>query len=815
MDSAEKVIVFNSFEDLKQEIIRDRDTRDMLAQRYAVRFIMLNNFNEFKKLAKFMADIDVEPMDLENLICEGEDDEWITKDTLKDAIKSCNGSTFVTPFSELVRFYNDDDFRGFFNEIMLLEDIHNPQKRIYVPLIGLQNRFTDFLNHFARIKESAPIWRYDAEAQSVEVFFAKYKDFTLPNGAVQCQLDSLREWLKFWKVQAPQERIVCTSRPIAAKYKYSRPDNIFNFTSIENAYKFMTCFLELNFPFDYKDCDKDYWEEMLKHIDKSALSTFSFKSFVLTYFNRVKFEESAIIQEWSDSENGTFDRWLLMNYILHTEFGNEYPYIRLCVESIMDLTDSSELIKMISTRIMYDVPSNLREQYAEERRRVIVNNQIIFEKALARSEQNWLFERTKEMFQHSGDLHQAIDVCTGIFDFEKKLLMGWYVYHPENKKLQTAIKEYYPDFAAYCVTNKPSIFNPSNQWVIEYIKQYKQAKLEDKYLEGVSDTIKTKNVSSSSFYQWYYEFDSSHNVLAEMQSSAVYCPDKVYWIDGLGVEFLSYMLYLIEQQKSSLKIVRSQITRSELPSSTYHNRFEGQNVIKFGELDELGHDSHGYKHFDTLREELQLIRKIVQEIVSASKKEKCTVAIVSDHGLSCLSRKAPSKKYDGKFEHEGRYIKTSDDAISDPDYLVYLNEDEGQKYKIALTHSSLSKIPTHQVHGGCTPEEVLVPFILLSNKDTVQDVVSYKINVINEDIMMSSPIVELSIIPEPTGVILTWNGKTYKMNRIGTHWTSELGGITEGSHFVAVSPEGVGSIEVKINVVGVGGNIDIDDMFDL
>ena len=42
MDSAEKVIVFNSFEDLKQEIIRDRDTRDMLAQRYAVRFIMLN-----------------------------------------------------------------------------------------------------------------------------------------------------------------------------------------------------------------------------------------------------------------------------------------------------------------------------------------------------------------------------------------------------------------------------------------------------------------------------------------------------------------------------------------------------------------------------------------------------------------------------------------------------------------------------------------------------------------------------------------------------------------------------------------------------
>ena len=62
---------------------------------------------------------------------------------------------------------------------------------------------------------------------------------------------------------------------------------------------------------------------------------------------------------------------------------------------------------------------------------------------------------------------------------------------------------------------------------------------------------------------------------------------------------ISYILYVIEQEKSNLKVVRSQITRSDLPSSTHHNRFEGENVAKFSELDELGHDSHGYRHFDT------------------------------------------------------------------------------------------------------------------------------------------------------------------------------------------------------------------------
>ena len=272
MDTSEKIIRFNSFEELTQAIMQDRDSRDMLAQRYAIRFIMLNNFNEFKELAKFMTNIGVEMLDLESLMDSGENDTWITKDALKNAIKSCKESTFVTPFSELVRFFSDDDFRGFFNEIMLLEDIHNLKKRIYVPLIGLQNRFTDFLNHFARIQESAPIWRYDAETQSVEVFFTKYKNFVLPNETVQCQIDSLRDWLMFWKKQAPQERIVCTSLPIAAKYKYSKPDNIFNFIQIANAYEFMTQFLDLHFPFEYREEEKTYWEDLLEKLDKNKLS---------------------------------------------------------------------------------------------------------------------------------------------------------------------------------------------------------------------------------------------------------------------------------------------------------------------------------------------------------------------------------------------------------------------------------------------------------------------------------------------------------------------------------------------------------------
>lgn len=814
MDSAEKILVFNSFDELTREIIRDRDTGDMLAQRYAVRFIMLNNFNEFKNLAKFMVDIGVDSLDLENLIEEGEGDTWITKDMLKAAIKACDKSTFVSPFSELVRFYNDDDFRGFFNEIILMEDIRHPKKRVYIPLIGLQNRFSDFLNHFARIQESAPIWRYDAEPQSVEVFLAKYKDFKLPNGEIQCQLDSLRDWLKFWKVQAPQERIVCCSIPIAAKYKYSKPDNIFNFTKINSAYDFMTQFLELSFPFDERDEDKRYWEILLNHLDKDKLSSFSFESFTRSLFNKVTLTASDVIAEWLDDGNTAFKRWMLKNYVQHTSFKDEYPYLALCMENVSDLNDEHQLPSFIATRILYELPVGKRETLVGERRKIIVDNRTVFCHAVSQDEQDWLLTRTKEMFQQGEDLNAAIDICTGVFDFEKILLMGWYAHYPSNKKLKQTIDKIYPEFAAYIKSTKPSHFRLENQWCIDYISEYKKAKLADKYTEEITRYIGEKNESAKTFYKWYYEFENSHSLLAEVSSNAIYMPDKVYWIDGLGTEFLSYLLYLIEAEHSNLKVVRSQITRADIPSSTDHNRFVGENVKRFGALDELGHDSHMYKYLYTLKDELEVLKEIVHEIISNSKKQSCTIAIVSDHGLSCLSRKAPSKKYDGKFEHEGRYIKTTVEAQSDPDYLVHKNETDGEYYKVALTHSSLSKAPTHQVHGGCTPDEVLVPFILLSNKN-VPGYIKYEIKMSLDDVMLSNPAISLTVIPEPKGVTLTCEGKSYKMDRVGTQWTTLLQDITEGTHTIDVKPEEAQSHQYTIKVVGIGGESDINDMFEL
>ena len=524
---------------------------------------------------------------------------------------------------------------------------------------------------------------------------------------------------------------------------------------------------------------------------------------------------SDILYEWLNTSNAAFKRWLIKKYVLHTSFKEEYPYVAVCMEGVSNLNDEYLLPHYIATRLLYESPeSKDRELFAKERKAVIVDNKTLFQTTITQNDQNWLLDRTKELFRESKNLSVAIDVCTGVFDFEKILLMGWYVHYPNNNKLINTIDSLYPEFKAYITSKKPSHLRIDNDWCINYIAAYKNAKLVDKYTDEINHYIAEKNESATTFYKWYYEFENSHSLLAEISSNAISKPDKVYWIDGLGAEFLSYLLYLIEEEKSNMKVIRSQITRSDIPSSTYHNKFEGDNVKKFGALDELAHDSHLYQYLFTLKEELKVLKDIIHEIIGGSKKQPCTVAIVSDHGLSCLSRKAISKKYEGKFEHEGRYIKTTAQAKSDPDYLVHKNETDEEFYKVALTHSSLSKVPTHQVHGGCTPEEVLVPFILLSNKNVLNSI-KYEIKLSPDDIMLSDPSVSLTVIPEPKGVTLTCEGKIYEMDRVGTQWKTLLQNVTEGTHNIDIKPDGAPSHQFTINIVGISGNSDIDNLFDL
>jgi hypothetical protein len=63
---------------------------------------------------------------------------------------------------------------------------------------------------------------------------------------------------------------------------------------------------------------------------------------------------------------------------------------------------------------------------------------------------------------------------------------------------------------------------------------------------------------------------------------------------------------------------------------------------------------------------------------------------------------------------------TGGKTIEDTEYICHPNG--VNNFKLALTHDSLNSKHAREVHGGCTPEELLASFIMVSNKKSTRTV---------------------------------------------------------------------------------------------
>lgn len=799
MDASEKIIQFETYDALIDEIKRDMTDGETTRCRYPVRYIMLNNFDVFTKLAQELAHLGVQSLNLESII-EDEHDRWITTDELCKAVKSCRVNTLVTPFSELVRFYKDSDFRGFFNEIMIADDMDLPMRRIYIPLIGLQNRFSDFLNSFARIDESAPVWAYLTDEHKTKVYLTDIKNDAIAFAKEDkiINLPTLYDWLRFWKDQAPQTQIICSSRPVRNREKYSNPDNIFTFEHIKNAYQYIVAFLGIDIDFAYDEAEENYWKMLLSDILKEGPAAFSFSAFVSSRLNLQEVKPGDLLFRWVQSETTDYDHWLIKNFFLSSTAADKYPYLKICFEEIKQYSGYNELPSRIADRIFYFSEPSIQRQYAPEREWLFKNSMNIIHEFTDNGTVDYIKGRITEIDQN--DTQLAIELTTGIFEFERILLTAWYADRENTGLTINKVAPKYPDLGMYLSEQYPS-FSKDDTWYLEYLTAYREAKLKDELSDDIKSVISTKNHDEDSFYAWYHSFEESHNRLSQHISSDSLHPDKIYWIDALGAEFLPFLLALIEQNNLGYRVAYSEVTRCTIPSATAQNRFES---VRIGDLDAIAHDSAGYKKNATLVRELDVLQRKILEIIFSNSHGEHTIAIVSDHGLSCLSRFAESKKYDAKVEHDGRYIKVSADGklYHDSDYVVHVNEKDGERYKVALTHSSLGRKPVHEVHGGCTPEEVLVPYIIITNNK--KDLTQYKYELITKEIEVTTPTITVNVMPQPKAIKLHIKDKEYDMTRSGSRWSAVVDGLCEGDYKAEFTIPGGTSFNEIIKIIGTG-----------
>jgi hypothetical protein len=683
----QKIKTFTSIADLNNAIAADMESKGIAECRYPVRFILLDDFNLFREFAATMEMKGVILLNLEDLRANAnEHDTMISRDELLGRIKAATGSIFVSPVSETIRFYNEGKFNSFLAELTLLE-FQNKQMRVYIPLVGLSHRFASFLENFYRIKETAQIWRViSTNVQNIKLFLIPV-DFPVPN-EIPC-LKTFYDWLIFWRNNAPKEKILVSSDCLNTQYKNAIPDNIFEIDNLETGKDFSEKFLERQIPIEYIKVDETYWRNMIGHLFFKNNS--DFKEFVQTVFNLQKISIQEFVEKWLNSNVTPFQRWLLKHYFLNFCSG-ENPYLSSVLKSIDPDAVPLMLLDQIALKIFDKMP--LKYDYVGQRKQVI--DIIGIKWRLSSSAENELCKHIFKTAQNDPGL--AIRLCSGHGQSEHEIIVNLVT---QNVFPKEKLQEVYPDLADYLgetVSRNPVISN--------YLTLYKFAKLADAYTPEIASIIGILNQSAQTFWNWYHSFSTTENLIAKANV------DKIYWLDGVGAEFLP-LITAIVKHSHSFQIEQAEIATVKLPSATEFNKpsvpFE-----KFQDIDNFIH-SERYKYPATLCREIEIVRSMMERVCLQTK--PMTIALVSDHGLTALSRLRDSKKYTWpEISHEGRYAKIpeANTPANDSDYIV--KEVNGEQYRIALGHASLGAKPIREVHGGCTPEEVLVPFVVISNK---------------------------------------------------------------------------------------------------
>jgi hypothetical protein len=772
MKLAEKIKEFDSIEGLISEINSDKVTNEILSRRYPVRLIFLQRFETFRALIERLTSIGIENYHLEKDLPHP--DGWITKDSLISIVKNLSKDTAVVPFSEIVRFYSKEDFRNFFNQLLLIENVEL-SRRIYLPLIGIEERFEkEFFQDFTRKDESAPYWKISRETpNSIKVYLVS-QTFSKKIDNYETILNT-EEWLKLWKKKSPCD-VICNSKPLNLFYKNTLPDTIFTIEQVDDPKNLIEKILKIEVPIPFDNSDILFWKKFLSLLNKDFTT---FKAFVKDYFKVTSLTIFTLLEHWLKS-NDLFEKWLLKHFVL-TQSCLETKYIFKVFESLSDYSDHT-LLKSLYLRIF---SLEINEEFINDRLALIQQYARFKPINLCDEAINELNSSMKSI----SDYQQALLLTTGMFQFEKVYILELFAKGEiDNLSL---LSQRFPEILYYNSECSFDNLKNENEWVLEYFREYKKSKLNDSTTNRLNEILLLKNANDQSFYNWYHSFESIHSIL---HSNKV---DKVIWIDAIGIEWVSFIENYIINQKHDVNVIKKIIGVANLPTSTDQNKFPDVKYIQ--DYDSHIH-SNTYKYPDSIINQFDQIKRIIDNYIILDSDQ--TIAIVSDHGLTALSRHAASKKYGKDDSHEGRFIEVKDkDHIPDTDYIIHKSEVDQKNYLIALKHNSLGKKPIREVHGGVTPEEVLVPFIVISNKKESSEI-DYSIMIEKTVIPKKEPLISIRITPKPSTANIEIKGKTTKLNFNETtqKWETNLDKSLSGKIPIKVKT-GKSEKEFIINII--------------
>ena len=780
---------FETLDELLKAIVNDKNSQSIYAHRFPVRFIFLPELWQLKKLVKSLVDDGVGILKLADVLPN--DDGWLTSDKIIEVITQCGkqNDLVVVPFSEVARFYSNAEFVAVLNSLTEIENVANTKRRFYIPFIGLYERFEKtFHGGFPRGGEWAPIWNLSKDCQKLNKVKIYLIDFEVPPTKDIKLVKNTKEWLNIWKTD-DVEKMICCSNTLSYLYTNTLPDHVFDIEKVTNYKSFISKILDITIPIDYKDSEKELWERLANKIIR-AKNVKNFKELVATHFNRASIKEEEIVDLWlekDDKISGWFLKWWVVN-----ETSCKENYIYLVMDSIGNFTTQEFLNKLWFKIFDCD---RINKNWIQERKDCL-------KQFYSKSDRdpNKMGDKLNDILtpalSRNDRIEDKLELLTDITTCERKHLIE--IIRENEGHCLDLLKEVYPHL--YYYLQPIDADNTENvAWVKEYFDAYKHSKMNNSPSDKLKDILEGKNKDKESFYKWYYSVESPRTIV---EREGV---EEIIWIDGMGLEWLSLFVKLIGKysEQYGVFVEKNCVARADLPTITECNRFESAKYVR--DLDKFIHSKNSYKYPDDLIEEIELIDEIIKRDILSSDKRK--ILVVSDHGFTVFpqSQFDNIKKYNFKeSNHEGRCMWTDETFSDDEDFILHSPDEcgNGKKSLIALKYASLYNLPRREVHGGATPEEVLVPVIIVAKADEPD---SYDVRPLRQEISIRSPTLYLFIAPKPQiAPTLMYKEKGREMELEydveGNRWWVQLKGFRAGNYDFYLKMGNIGqeiSVEIK------------------
>lgn len=539
-----------------------------------------------------------------------------------------------------------------------------------------------------------------------------------------------------------------------------------------------------------KECGNDeQWSHLLADLNKCGRR-------ISRVFEQYGIDEAIFDDLYSSISGYEYRNWLVFLFFKVNADQLKNSYLRLAVEKTAHFDDLKSNILTLITELSHD-DSRFIKMYAE-RKRLLKGFQ---EEDIA------IFMKANE-----ADPAESIYRYTDNTMLERKAVIKWIATYGMND----AISYVYPalnDYLKKYVFDCPSLAAE----LTEYFDLYKQQKVTNRIMESFMQLVEKYATEIV-----YAKLPTRDNAVKSIASK-----DKthLYWIDALGVEYLSYIAALAKQKGLSMHV---DVTRSDIPTITsinrhFYDQWTGGRKFKEDRLDDIKHKAKGGYFFTDdetpihLAAELDVIETAISTAATELAMHKCQAFVIaSDHGasrLAVIKKQEVPYDTDTKGEHSGRCCK----AFKNCNLQYKVEENEF----IALADYGRfrgSRAANVEVHGGASLEEIVVPVITL----TLKKQLGIQIKVMNPDDITADRhngvvlAIYISDVGDPSRVKLIIDNRPYSgKTEDGLHFTFELKDIKRARTVpytadVFDSDDLIGNISFKVKGKAATLNEDFD-----